>query len=366
MTQNTLFRATALIILIFFIVSGMIYASTFLVPIAFATLLSMLLLPLTKKFEKAGLSRVPSIIISIFLVIVLFAGLILIFYSQVAALVNDIELIQDKVFEKLSIIQKFIETQTGVSAQDQMNWLKERYSTMLESSSSFLKSIVMGFTSTFIALGLIIIYIFFFLLYRERFKKFILRLFAEQHHTKVDLVINNIKDLTLHYLTGLLIALTILGVMNSIGLLALGIRQAIFLGLLAGYLNIIPYVGTLIGSLLPVFMALIFKDSIWYAVGVAAIFLFNQFIDNNITTPKVVGSHVQVNPLATIMAVIAGGLIWGIPGMILFIPFLGIFKIICDNVEPLKPIGYLLGEDVKESNKEGFFDRLKKKFKVKS
>jgi predicted PurR-regulated permease PerM len=359
MNHASLYKATALVILIFFLISGLIYAKTFLIPVAFAMLLSMLLLPLTKGLEKKGVGRVPAILLSILLVIVIIAAIVMIFYSQVASLANDIELIREKLLEKLNSLQIYIESRTGVSAKEQMEWLKERYSAFMNSSASFLKNLLMGFTSAFVAVGLIVIYIFFFLLYRERFKKFILKLFAEEHHIKVEGVINNVKGLILHYLTGLLIALTILGVMNSIGLLALGIRQAVFLGLLAGYLNVIPYVGTLVGSLFPIIMALLFKDSIWYAFGVAAIFLFNQFIDNNITTPKVVGSHVQVNPLATIMAVISGGLIWGIAGMILFIPLLGIFKIICDNVEPLKPIGYLLGEDQRKEDKPGFIEKIK-------
>jgi predicted PurR-regulated permease PerM len=148
--------------------------------------------------------------------------------------------------------------------------------------------------------------------------------------------------------------------MNAIGLVALGIKQAILLVFLAGFLNIIPYVGTLIGALIPIMMALLFKESMWHAFGVAVIFLFNQVIDNNITTPNVVGSHVQVNPLATIMAVITGNIIWGIPGMILFIPLLGVFKIVCDNIDQLKPIGYLLGEEPTEKKEPGLLKKIKR------
>jgi predicted PurR-regulated permease PerM len=300
------------------------------------------------------------------IVLIVISGIIYLFYTQVVNFAEDIELIKEKLTDKLHSIQAFIQSKTNISAKEQMAWIEERYSSMAESSTGFIKSFVMGITGTIIALGLILIYIFFFLLYRERFKKFILKLFSEQNHEKVDNVINRTKDLILHYLTGLLIALSILGAMNSIGLLALGIRQAIFLGFLAGFLNIIPYVGTLIGSLFPILMALLFKDSMWYAVGVAAIFLFNQFIDNNITTPNVVGSHVQVNPLATIMAILVGGAVWGVGGMILFIPLLGVFKIICDNVDDLKPIGYLLGEEEKEKKEGTLLKKLKEVIKKKT
>lgn len=363
MKNTSLYKATAVLLFIFLFLAGIIYAKTFLIPVVFATLLAMLLLPLCRRFERWGINRIIAIIFCLLIVLLVITGIIFIFYTQIASFANDINLVEQKLTEKLSRVQDFIESKTQVSAKQQLDWVKERYSSVIDSSASVIKSFVMGLTGTLIALGLILIYIFFFLLYRERFKSFILKFFKEESHVKVEQVINNIKDLTLHYLTGLLIALTILGAMNAIGLLALGVRQAIFLGFLAGFLNIIPYVGTLIGSLFPIIMALLFKDSMWYAVGIVAIFLFNQFIDNNITTPNVVGSHVQVNPLATIMAIIVGGLVWGVAGMILFIPLLGIFKIICDNVDELKPIGYLLGEEEKAPKPRPQFRWLKNIFK---
>lgn len=365
MKNTSLYKATALLLFTFLFFSGLVYARTFLVPVVFATLLAMLLLPLCRRFERWGIARIPSIIFCLLIVLIVITGIVLIFYSQVANFANDIELIKGKLLEKLSAVQEFIESRTDVSAKEQMDWLKERYSSLLDSSAPLIRSLLMGVSEGLVALGLIIIYIFFFLLYRERFKTFVLKLFKQESHRSVENVINRTKELILHYLTGLLIALTILGTMNAIGLVALGIRQAVFLGFLAGFLNIIPYVGTLIGSLFPIMMAILFKDSIWYAVGVAAIFAFNQFIDNNITTPNVVGSHVQVNPLATIMAIIIGGITWGIAGMILFIPLLGIFKIICDNVDELKPIGYLLGEDEKKKDHGPLIKKVKRVFRRK-
>lgn len=365
MKDSPLYKAAMLLLFILLFFTGMYYARTFLIPVVFAALLSMLLLPLCRKFERWGMHRILSIIICILIVLIVLSGILFLFTSQVITFANDLTLIKEKILEKMGTIQSFVAEKTNIPAEEQRAWLNERFTAFLESSTSLIRSFVLGFTGTLIALGLIIIYIFFFLLYRERFKTFILKLFKEQSHRSVENVINRTKDLILHYLTGLLIALTILGTMNAIGLMALGIRQAIFLGYLAGFLNIIPYVGTLVGSLFPIMVAILFKDSMWYAVGVAAIFLFNQFIDNNITTPNVVGSHVQVNPLATIMAIIVGGAIWGVGGMILFIPLIGIFKIICDNVEGLQPIGYLLGEEERKPEKSKLVEKVKGFFKKK-
>jgi predicted PurR-regulated permease PerM len=363
MKESYLFKLVAVLLFIFLFIAILYFARTFLIPVVFAALLAMLLLPLCRKLESWHLGRVTSIVGCLLVVLIILSGFVLLFYTQILSFTQDMDLVEEKLMGKMLLVQEFVEKKTGVPVEDQMQWLKERYSSMMESGGSFIKSLLMGFSEGLVTVGLIIIYLFFFLLYRQRFKDFLLMLFPVEHHFKVTEIINRTKDLILHYLTGLLIALTILGTMNAVGLLALEIRQALFLGYLAGFLNIIPYVGTLIGSLLPILVALLFKDSIWSAVGVTAIFIFNQFIDNNITTPNVVGSHVQVNPLATIMAVIVGGILWGIPGMILFIPMLGVFKIVCDNVTVLQPIGYLLGDE--NSPKESSFMQRFKRFSKK-
>jgi predicted PurR-regulated permease PerM len=153
-----------------------------------------------------------------------------------------------------------------------------------------------------------------------------------------------IQSVVKNYIMGLLLVMVIIAALNTVGLLILDIRYALFFGTLAAFLNIIPYLGIIIGSALPIIMALLTKDTIWYAVGVAGVFAFVQFLEGNFITPNVVGSKVSVNPLAAILALILGGVIWGISGMILSIPFTAITKVIMDNIEPLEPFGFLLGE----------------------
>lgn len=170
-------------------------------------------------------------------------------------------------------------------------------------------------------------------------------LIPETNHEKAFDVMEKITKVTRQYLTGVVTVMAIMSVMNSVGLLALGIRNAIFFGVLAAVLNIIPYIGVWIGSSLPMFMALLTKDSLFYPVGVIVLFLFTQFIDNNFLTPRITGSQVKINALATIGVILVGNLVWGVAGMILFIPLLGIAKILFDNVDVLNPFGYLIGDD---------------------
>jgi putative heme transporter len=147
------------------------------------------------------------------------------------------------------------------------------------------------------------------------------------------------------YISGLLLVTLIIAALNTIGLLVLGIDHAIFFGILSGVLTIIPYVGIFIGALFPFLMALITKDSIWYAIGVVIVFTVVQFLEGNFITPRITGSKVSINALAAIIALLIGGKILGIAGMILAVPAIGIFKILLSYSQRLKPFVILLGDD---------------------
>lgn len=145
----------------------------------------------------------------------------------------------------------------------------------------------------------------------------------------------------------------------------LDIQHAVFFGVLAAVLTIIPYIGIFIGSLLPILFALVTKDSLWYPLGVALVFWFVQFLEGNFITPNIIGGRVSINPFAAILALFFGGMIWGPLGMILSIPVLAIIKVIFDVVKPLQPYGFLLGnpsnEDIQERKQINFREVLRKR-----
>ncbi len=107
-------------------------------------------------------------------------------------------------------------------------------------------------------------------------------------------------------------------------------------------MTIIPYVGIFLSALLPISVAWITKDSIWYPIGVVGVFAFVQYLEANLIFPKVVAAQLKVSTWATLVAIIAGGLLWGVSGMILFIPFVGILKIVLDYIPSWKPLSILL------------------------
>lgn len=196
---------------------------------------------------------------------------------------------------------------------------------------------------------LIPIYMFFFLFYRSFFQTFLMKVFSNDNkNLSVKIIIQKLYKVQKSYLSGLFTVMGIVGVLNSIGLLILGIENAFFYGFLAALLLLIPYIGIIIGSLIPAVIALVTKDSAWYAVGVIALFGFIQFLEGNFITPKITGSKVSINALVAIISIIAFSMLWGTSGMILALPIVASLKILFDNIAGLEPYGFILGEPDEE------------------
>jgi len=192
--------------------------------------------------------------------------------------------------------------------------------------------------------------VFFMLYYRNKYKEFILKLTDGRKHEKTGRVIKEISNVTQQYMTGITIVVFILCFLNTIGLMIVGIKYALLLGILSALMNYIPYFGTLIGGAIPLLVALITEDSPRYALGVIILFVIIQFIENNILTPNIVGGNVRINPFFVILSIIIGGLVWGLAGMFIVLPFIAMFKIVCENIEVLHPYAFLLGTEGTEKH----------------
>ena len=336
----------------------LIMGKDLLLPLMIAIFFTFLLYPISRKFESFKIPRSLSIIVSILFSIIIFGGLIYFFINQLNSFSEDLPQLKNQIAIKGSRVLEWIELQTNISQENQILWLKEKAVDSAKSSPEMLMGIFTSTGSFIASLALIPFYIFFLTYFREKYKRFII-LVAEENNEKAIEIIKKISLVSRRYLKGIFLDVLILSVLGSIGYLILGIEHAILFAVLAAMLNIIPYIGVLIGSLLPVLMALITKDDIGYAFGAIGVAVFVQMIDNNFISPYVVGSSVSINPLTAIIALIIGALVWGTAGMILSIPLTGMLKVVFDNIDSLKPYGYLIGEEVNYLQK-GFFHKGKK------
>ena len=264
--------------------------------------------------------------------------------TQIGSFAEMLPQLQKRFLDLANKLQLWAEDNLHIAKQAQIAKLKQYGSGMLSSGGTVFSTALSTTGNVLGNMLLIPIYMFFLLYYRDFFKMFFYKLFAGINRSKIDIVLTKIYIAVQGYLTGLVTVTLIVGTLNTIGLLILGIDYAVFFGFLAAALLVIPFIGILIGSILPIIVALITKDSPMYAVGVAGVFVFVQFLEGNFITPQIVGSKISINGLVAIIALLLGSALWGISGMALSLPTIAILKVIFDNVDGLKPYGYLMGE----------------------
>ncbi len=232
----------------------------------------------------------------------------------------------------------------SITPSKQESLLNKQLKQINESAASFATNMVGSLASAATTVVLSLLFTFLFLYNKERYESFFVRLFKEHEPAKVKSIVAKISQVSEHYLLGRTYSIVILFICYTIGLLIIGIENALLLAAVASLLTIIPYAGTIVGSIFPVIMAIVTEDSFQPALWTAVLMITIQALDNYFIEPYVVGGEVNLSAMATIVIIVCGGLIWGVAGTILFIPLLGIIKIVCDNVEPLKPYGFLVGD----------------------
>lgn len=345
MIQTTsLQRAVYFLLLAFLIIAALYYAKPFLVPVCFAGLLSMLFLPLSRWFQRKNLPNALSIIFCILICLALLSGIIWLISWQITDLSAEAGDIQSKLKRMIKQVEKSIQNTVGISPKQQEELVSEqaKNGSAMIANAGFLIS---GFIVDFI---LMLVYIFLFMFFRERIKNFILHLVSSTQKKNAETIMTDIQKVSQQYITGLGLMIACLWVMYGIGFSIVGVKYAILFAVICGLLEIVPFIGNLTGNLLAILMVIVQGGSTAMIFGVIITYLIVQFLQTYILEPMVVGAEVNINPLFTIIILVLGELVWGIPGMVLAIPLLGIIKIICDHVPSLKPYGYLIGSDKKK------------------
>lgn len=337
-------RVCAMMIIVTLTVYWLIILQSFLVPLLVSVLLSILVSPITLQLEDRGMKRIPAILLTLMLFLGLIAGVLYVSFLQISDMIYMWPTFYEKANVMFQQFEVWVSQTFGFQTTTQIDDLESMSANLLKNTGS---SALLTTTAILADIALIPLYMFFMLYYRTFFCNFIYNLLGEKEKKRVNRILFRIYDVIHNYLAGLFTVMVIVGTLNTITLLLFGIQYAVFFGFFAALLLLIPYVGVIIGSSLPIMMALVTKDSAMHAVGVGAVFLFIQFLEGNFITPYIVGSKISINPLMAIVALLMGGMMWGIPGMILALPSIAILKVIFDHSERLKALGYVLGEPQK-------------------
>lgn len=385
---------------------GLVQAQSFLIPISVAALLAMVVLPVGRWLERKKFSRAWASLFSVLLIMSFFVLLAMVLGSQIESLAEDWPKIKERMQPKIEQLQEYIAEKTGISVQEQEAEIAQTIpgdssgsgqnqegskgtapqdstqqlnqtqtdgqasassgggssatGSILKSAGSFLGKLF-GFLGTFL---LTFIYTFFFLLYRRKFKLSVLKMVPEHKKDVTHKILYKSTEVSQNYLSGRLILIIFLAILYTIGLSISGVRNAMLISLLAAVLSLIPYLGNVIGFVLATGMALFSGTGVTGVIGVSATFTLTQFVESYILEPYIVGDKVNLNPVVTIIVVVLGEAVWGIIGMLIAIPALGVLKVVFDNIPSLQPLGYLFGsEDISkedDEDKNNFFSRAKR------
>lgn len=346
MNTSLLDKSVKVLLLTFLSFALLYYGRPFLVPFLLASLLAMLLLPLCSRLERR-INKVAAVSISLFLLLSIISLLIYIIGLQISDVSDNASQIEKNVTIKLGQLREFLTNTLGISAQRQQEILQEQ-----QPSTGKISNMITGFAASFggflTDFIIVTVYIFLFLLFRSQFQKFILMLVPRSEKEAAQTIMHDVRKVAQKYLTGLAIMIACLWVMYGVGFYVIGVKNPVFFAILCGLLEIVPFVGNLTGVAITLLMTLAQGGSTDMLLGIVIVYSFVQFTQTYMLEPLVVGHEISINPVFTIIGIVAGELLWGIPGMILALPVLGIVKIICDHIEPLKPYGYLIGEEKKE------------------
>ncbi len=368
MNSKTHINHIALNLLAFIAIVFILYLlKPIIMPILYAIILAIMIFPVQNFIEKKWkCSRLFASLSSIIIIFSVISLLVVLIYSRLYAVITNGE---DYIAKLTTLYYNFINftyDTLGISRKSSLFSKDLRVESLLKGRFEKIMELLYqsGFILTYIVL--IPIYLFFFLYYRQFFKNFYYKLFRNKPKVFLNRMLTKVYNIQQNYLLGLTKVIFIVGTLNTIGLLILGITNPIFFGFLAAILLLIPYIGILIGSLIPAIIALATKDSAWYAFGVVAIFGFVQFLEGNFITPKITGSKVSINSFIAILSFIVFSMLWGIEGMIVALPITATIKIIFDNVPKYQPYGFLIGEPVDKDLQSSIRNRLEKWRKIRS
>jgi predicted PurR-regulated permease PerM len=333
--------------LIFFVLLTVVlfYGQPLLVPLFFAILLAMLMAPVCRRLDKRGLHRAVSCLICVFILLVVFLSMLGIMVGQVSSFVSEMSEVELRASELLLSAQGYIEKRFNISMAEQTAFIQKETQNLGESLRGYLSGVLRSTIQLLVGLIITLVITFLLLFHKEKYNAFFLKITRGDTEEKRAAMLDRISLVAQNYLVGRAISIIVLFVLYVLALIIIGVDNALLLGAVAALFNIIPYLGPILAAVFPVLVALVSEPTVQPAIWVLISFCLFQALDNYFVTPYFLGGEVSLSALSTIVGMIVGGFLWGVAGMILFIPMLSIAKIVFDHVPGLEPYGELIGDE---------------------
>ncbi len=346
--MSRLSRLNKILLFIVLVFAILYFAGPFLVPLIFGILLAFLVTPLCNFLESIGINRIFTSIIGTLVLFIVIGAILFLFVYQMNSFVSEISAFRSELQSFIDKIQEQIASVTQISLEDQSHYLKDRSDQLIDTIESRVTQFVASLINSLFSILLVLIYVILLLLFRRRIYEFIMMYIPEGKKENSKQILHRISKVTYQYLWGRAQVMALLAAMYYITFSLFDLPYATLLIIFGTLITIIPYFGPFVSGLLPILVSFIFFDSIEKALLFTAIIITVQLVESYVLEPLIIGKEVKLNPLVVIIAVVAGGTMWGIAGMVLFVPLFAIFQIIARNSIGLEPIGYLLGNTDKK------------------
>lgn len=324
---------------VFFFTAAILYfGKTLFIPLFFGLLIAMIMHPVCKWLERHHLNKPLAITVCLLIVTVVFAALLALLIWQINVFSKDAPALINRIEEEWMLLKNWMIRHLGVTDAAQSNWIEKLSGNL----GGVLQTTFATTMNTLFILFLTPVYTALFMYHRKIFVQYLKLVTPLHYQQQLDTILAQTIHTYFNYIKGMVLVYLIVGILNAIGLYALGVKHALLFGMLCAIMTIIPYIGIFASALLPISVVWLETGNVWYPIGVVAVFSFVQYLEANVIFPTVVGTQLHVSTLAMLLAVIAGGIIWGVAGMVLFIPFVAILKIVTDNIDEWKPLNLLL------------------------
>lgn len=337
-------RVTFILIGFFVLITMLRIGRSIIVPLLFATVLSILLSTVVDFLERKKMDRTLAISLTVAGALIIGGLLGFMIFSRANMFIDNLPVLQEKIDALQGQFVGWLSENWDVNSRKANDWINTARADFISFSGENFGNTLTAIANALVILILIPVYIFLILYYQPLLMEFVHRVIGNGHERDIRIVMGESKSILKDYFAGLSIELLVVAVLNTIGFFALGIDYALLIGILGALLNLVPYLGGMIMLALSMFMALLSKDDPMFAFYAAGVFFLIQTIDNYYLLPKVVGSKVRINALVSIVVVIAGGAIWGIAGMFLALPLTAVLKVIFDRIDAMNAWGFLLGD----------------------
>ncbi len=334
-----------------------------LVPLGFALVLSISLLPVYRFFKRLRFPESLAIIAAILVAFIIIGVIVGLISIEITSLVNNADELQANINLHLKEIGLWIESRFGYGLKQQNVFIQQQIASLKSSGGAILQGTASSVGSLLIWFGLVPVYVYLILYYKNLLLRFVFLAIKSDHHDTVEESIYEGESTVKSYLNGLMIEMLIVGVMLFGILLLMGVKYALLIAAIFAILNMIPYVGALVANLLAVVITLSTSPHLWHTWAVLITITVVQFIDNNMIMPYLVGSKVKINAFVTVIAVVIGEALAGVGGMFLSIPAVAVMKAIFDKVDSMRHWGMLFGDDNPKLNPLSYpVMRLRKRF----